>query len=73
MELKDKVRKIRDLFVYNTHIVPVEIVVKRHKIIITLDASKINDRHYEEVMPGTIEKLQEVMEREIIIDLIKQE
>lgn len=42
MELKHKEQKIRDLFVYNTNIIPVDIKIKRHEIIITVKSSDLD-------------------------------
>ena len=41
MELKHKEQKIRDLFVYSTNIMPVDIRIKRHQIIITVKSSDL--------------------------------
>ncbi len=67
MNLKNKVMKVRDLFVYNTNILPLNIDIKRDKIIITVRQSDLQREGF--TGDGVIKHIAKITGRHITLSI----
>ncbi len=71
MELKHKERKIRDMFIYNTGIIPVEVSIKRHEIIIVVKKADLNKQWLTE--DGAVMTIAQITGRKITLHTTNEE
>jgi C-terminal processing protease CtpA/Prc len=71
MQLKYKEQKIRDLFLYNTNIFPVNVDINRHDIIITINKSDLKRKGVTE--EGVIKYISKITGRKIKLDILEEE
>jgi len=69
MELKYKVNKIRDLVVFETGIVPVEVDVERHEVIIRI--KEVDLEHRGLSVDEVRKALEPVIPRKLRIDVVE--
>lgn len=65
MQLKYKEQKIRDLFIYNTNIIPADIQLSRHNIDITIKKEDLEREGFTE--EGVIKHIALITGRKIIL------
>lgn len=65
MQLKYKEQKIRDLFIYNTNIIPTDIQLSRHNIDITVKKEDLEREGFTE--EGVINHISLITGRKIIL------
>lgn len=71
MKLRHKKQKIRDLFVYNTSIIPVSVKVHRHEVIITVNNGDLEHRGLSE--ESVIELMNSLTGRKIKIKQLESD